>query len=251
VAGVTRQPLKTLEWQGRALRALPRSVRFYRRSVAPAIGGVASRLTGGDRRTAGCSTPRRSGRRGRRPTGPCPAPLLGGWHRAAPGGEAGQGRARGHRERRRHGRLRGWSAALLQAHDELPAVPLLATVPVSVRTAEQRRTSGNGVSARLAAPPTHLADPVDRLHAVHETMRAAKQHAALAAEVLQDMAQYAAPALVTRAERVAAQMRLADVLNPPCNLVVSDVPGPREPLYLAGARVRAYLPVSVVTDGLD
>ena len=145
------------------------------------------------------------------------------------------------------GGLRRW----LEVHHELPSQPLLAMVPVSTRTAQQQGEFGNQVSAMIAALPTHLADPVERLQAVHQSMRVAKeQHQAVDARALQDMTQFTAPALATRAARVAAQLRLADVVAPPYNVVISNVPGPRAPLYLAGARMVGYFPVSMVTDGL-
>lgn len=252
LAGLSMQPLKAVELQGRMLRSLPRSVRFAGRTVAPAVGGVAKRLTGGGSPDGGLlnlptvRAPRTSFNRPITPHrrfayGTTALPAVKTVKRAfgvTVNDVVMAGCAGG---------LRRW----LEKHDELPDGPLLAMVPVSIRTEEQRGTFGNRVSAMIAALPTHLDDPVERLQAAHEAMRAAKeQHAAIDAEVLQDMAQFAAPALATRAARVAAQMRLADVLDPPYNLVVSNVPGPREPLYLAGARVRAYLPVSVVTDGL-
>ncbi len=82
-------------------------------------------------------------------------------------------------------------------------------------------------------------------------MRAAKeQHHAIGAETRQDVTQCAMPALATRAARVAAQMKIADYVNPPYDVVISNAPGPRRPLYLAGATVLGYCPVSVVSDGL-
>jgi WS/DGAT/MGAT family acyltransferase len=145
------------------------------------------------------------------------------------------------------GALRRW----LEVHRELPEQPLLAMVPLSVRTPEQQGQYGNRVSAMIAALPTHLPEPVDRLMAVHDAMRAAKeQHQAIGAETLQDVTQFTVPALATRAARVAAQMRVMDYVNPPYNVVISNVPGPRTPLYLAGATVLGYYPVSVVADGL-
>ena len=69
------------------------------------------------------------------------------------------------------------------------------------------------------------------------------------AEALVDFTQFSPPALATRAIRMAAATRIADRMNPPVNLVISNVPGPRQPLYLAGAELQHYYPVSTIVDG--
>lgn len=144
------------------------------------------------------------------------------------------------------GALRRW----LADHDELPGRPLLAAVPMSVRTEDERDAVGNRVSGWIAPLPTDEPDPAERLRKAHEAMRAAKeQHAAIGADVLADFTQFAMPAMAARAARVAASLRVADYVNPPFNLVVSNVPGPQQPLYLAGARLQHLYPVSTVADG--
>jgi diacylglycerol O-acyltransferase len=145
------------------------------------------------------------------------------------------------------GALRRW----LQGRDELPDQPLLVAVPISVRTEEQRDALGNRVSSLIAAIPTDEPDPAMRLRRTHEAMRVAKeQHAAIGADVHADFTQFAMPAMAARAARVAASMRIADYVNPPFNLVISNVPGSQQPLYLAGARLLHTYPVSTITDGL-
>lgn len=145
------------------------------------------------------------------------------------------------------GAMRRW----LLDHDELPEKPLLAMVPVSTRTAEQAASAGNQVSAMVAPLPTHLADPAERLRAAGDAMQAAKdQHAALPAHLLQDFSQFAAPAAAQLVADTAANLRWADRVAPPFNLVVSNVPGPREPLYYAGALLEANYPVSIINDGM-
>ena len=143
------------------------------------------------------------------------------------------------------GALRVW----LQKHDALPEGPLVAAVPVSIRTEEQKGTHGNRVSAVITPLPTHLADPAGRLAAVHEAMGAAKdQHNALPADLLTDIAQFSMPALANQANRLATRLRLLQRI-PPFNLIISNVPGPTVDLYLGGARLEGVYPLSAIADG--
>lgn len=143
------------------------------------------------------------------------------------------------------GALRRW----LADHDALPSDPLVAAVPVSVRTEAQQGAGGNRVSTMTAPLPTHVADPAERLTLCHEAMRAAKeQHGALPADLLSDVTQFAMPALAGQAARMAARLRLVEWLSP-FNLIISNVPGPNLALYYAGARLLRYYPLSAVADG--
>src|SRR5205085_4105617 len=96
---------------------------------------------------------------------------------------------------------------------------------------------------------TNEPDPVERLRLTHEALRAAKErHRALPAQLLQDATQFIPPAVFARASRVT--FSLAATRTPVWNLVVSNVPGPQFPLYMAGAQLVANYPVSVITDGM-
>jgi len=143
------------------------------------------------------------------------------------------------------GALRRW----LLDHDALPDVPLVAAVPVSVRTESQQGTMGNQVSIMLSDLPTHLGSAGDRLSAVHRAMKVAKeQHDAIPARLLADVSQFTVPVLANQAWRLSARLRLFERVNP-YNVIISNVPGPDVPLYLAGAELRAYYPVSAIFDG--
>jgi diacylglycerol O-acyltransferase len=142
--------------------------------------------------------------------------------------------------------IREW----LIAHDELPEEPLLAQIPVSVRTDEERGTYGNKISIMIVPLATDEPDPVARLMRTHEAMKAAKdRHRALPAQTLQDVAQFIPPAINARAARVALQMGTRQGLRPLYNVVISNVPGPPIPIYMAGAELQHNYPVSVITDG--
>ena len=145
------------------------------------------------------------------------------------------------------GALRRW----LVAHDELPADPLLAMVPVSVRTEEQRGSFGNRVSMMVVPLPTNEADPGRQLELIRDATKVAKeQFRAIPAEELMDLAEFTPPALLAQAARTTGRLRIADTTNPPVNLVVSNVPGPSFPLYCAGAQLEGMYPVSTITDGM-
>jgi WS/DGAT/MGAT family acyltransferase len=139
----------------------------------------------------------------------------------------------------------------LDARGELPADPLVAMVPVSVRTQGQKGSFGNQVSAMTASLHTHVSDPLQRLRCIHESMRVAKeQHQALPATLLQDFAQFAPPAVAARAARVIARATVANWVDVPFNVVISNVPGPQFPLYGLGAKLVAHYPVSAINDGV-
>ena len=144
------------------------------------------------------------------------------------------------------GALRRW----LLDHDELPEKPLRAMVPISVRD-ESDTEVGNRVSAMVAVLPTTEPDAVERLQLAHQAMSVAKtQHAALPADLLQEFAEAAPPAVANLAFRLVSSTPVADVVNPPFNVVISNVPGPPFPLYTAGARMRHSFPVSAITHGV-
>ena len=87
------------------------------------------------------------------------------------------------------GAVRSW----LLEHDVVPERSLQALIPISIRTEEDRGEIGNKVSGMIAPIGTHIADPLERLHYVHETMLIAKEtHQATPATLLQDFAQFAA-----------------------------------------------------------
>jgi diacylglycerol O-acyltransferase / wax synthase len=141
--------------------------------------------------------------------------------------------------------MRSW----LLERDELPDDPLVAMVPVSVRRQEEMGTFGNRVGVMICPIPTDVADPRKRLLRAHETLGVAKRrHKAVPASLLQDVTQFIPPAIHARAARVT--MQLTAGIQPPLNLVISNVPGPPIPLYCAGAELQANFPVSVVADGV-
>jgi diacylglycerol O-acyltransferase len=138
--------------------------------------------------------------------------------------------------------LRRW----LIDHDALPARPLVAAVPVSLRETEDG-SHGNQISAMFTPVPTHLADPRERVAAVRNTMDTAKQRqVATPGQWLAELTATVPPPFASLAAR--ALFRLTPAAVPPINLVISNVPGPQFPLYLCGAKVLGYYPISVISD---
>jgi WS/DGAT/MGAT family acyltransferase len=145
------------------------------------------------------------------------------------------------------GALRRW----LAADSDLPTEPLLAIVPVSVRTPDQAGTFGNRVSTMIVALPTDEPDTRQRVERISAVMRSAKdRHHATPATLMQDANEFVPPALLARASRVIFQLSLRDSLAPPVNVVISNVPGSPAPLFLAGAQLLAQYPVSLIMDGV-
>jgi WS/DGAT/MGAT family acyltransferase len=145
------------------------------------------------------------------------------------------------------GAVRRW----LVERGELPEEPLVAQIPVSVRSAEQAGTFGNQIMLMSAPLHTEQFDPVERLRRTHESLQVMKdRHKALPAQLLQDANEFIPPAVFSRAARLTFALSSSGRGRPAWNLVLSNVPGPQHPLYCAGARLEANFPVSVITDGM-
>ncbi len=132
----------------------------------------------------------------------------------------------------------------LQMHDALPDKPLIAMVPVSVRDPAQG-DGGNQISILLANLATHLDDPVERLHAIVESTKQAKDRLSKMSR-LERVAHAAAMSAPMGASMVTGHAKRRPIYN----VVISNVPGPSETLYLDGMRLDETYPVSIPVEYL-
>ncbi len=139
----------------------------------------------------------------------------------------------------------------LDGRDALPAESLIAMVPVSVRTEDERGDMGNKVSAMLVDLATDVSDPIARTVRVRQSAASAKvHHEAIGARTLSSSSDILPFSLSGMAARLYTRMELAERHRPIFNLVVTNVPGPQVPLYLSGARLLHHLGAAPIFDGL-
>jgi diacylglycerol O-acyltransferase / wax synthase len=116
-------------------------------------------------------------------------------------------------------------------------VVLKAMVPVSVRADVDRGALGNQVAAMWAPLPVGVTDPVERLLKVSRAMDGIKESGqAVGAQVLTTLSGFAPPTIMAQAARLQARQRLF-------NVVVTNVPGPQQPLYMLGRELEALYPM--------
>jgi WS/DGAT/MGAT family acyltransferase len=136
------------------------------------------------------------------------------------------------------------------ARGEEPGGSLVALVPVSVRDESERDALGNRISAMLVSLGTRVEDDAVRLQQIREDVYAAKEQSRIVgSDMFAGWAQAAVPVVATRLSRLASNLRLFDHVPPIFNLIVSNVPGPDFPLYLAGARLVAMYPLGPIIEG--
>jgi WS/DGAT/MGAT family acyltransferase len=128
---------------------------------------------------------------------------------------------------------------------------LVAMVPVSVRAPSERDALGNRVSALLVSLASGVEDAAARFRHIRDGMETAKEQSrSIGPDVFAGWAQAILPAVGTRLSRLVTNLRLFDHLAPVFNLIVSNVPGPDFPLYLAGARMVAMYPLGPIVEGV-
>jgi WS/DGAT/MGAT family acyltransferase len=135
--------------------------------------------------------------------------------------------------------------AYLVERAALPDAPLVAMVPVSLRTKDEQDAGGNMVGTILCNLATDVVDPAQRRDAISTSMTDNKkvfaelprtQALALSAFLMSGLAMGLLPGFVSSAP-------------PPFNIVISNVPGASEPLYWNGARLDGNYPFSIALDG--
>lgn len=135
----------------------------------------------------------------------------------------------------------------LLERDELPDVPLVATVPVSVRDKSQRpgRNQTTWMFCRLES---HIADPAERIRTIAAGNCAAKEHtAAMGATLLHDWTEFGGQTMFGAAMRILPRIPLST--SPVYNMILSNVPGPRDQLYFLGCGIESMYPLGPLLGG--
>lgn len=123
---------------------------------------------------------------------------------------------------------------------ELPAVPLVAAVPVSVHD-KSHRPGRNHTTWMFCRLDSQISDPAERIRTAASGNAAAKDHtAAIGPDLLHDWTQFGGPAVFGAVRKILPRIPIS---SPAYNLILSSVPGPQTELYFLGCRIDAMYPI--------
>ena len=132
----------------------------------------------------------------------------------------------------------------------LPKKSLIAAVPISLRKPGDT-TSDNQASMSLISLGTHIADPLRRLAHIRTASQSMKSTLGGVKNILPtDFPSLGLPWLMEAAASLYGRAKVADRIPQVANVAISNVPGPPMPLYLAGARMLANYPTSIIVHGM-
>ncbi len=121
---------------------------------------------------------------------------------------------------------------------ELPEANLTAMAPISVRQENEKAALGNLVSAMVVSLGTHIADPLERLAHIHaDAVNSKGLTNAVGARTLTDYSQLIPSGLAGLGARLYTRLGVANATAPVFNVVATNVPGSRVPLYFCGAKM--------------
>jgi diacylglycerol O-acyltransferase len=144
----------------------------------------------------------------------------------------------------------GGLRAYLLERGELPDKSLVAGVPVSTWQQGQP-VRANSASPLFTALPVQVEDPVSRIRLIHDVTAGAKaQFKLLGPQMLAEWSELTPPLPYEAVIRLLQRARIANRLPPPINLVVSNVPGPTEPLYIGGGRLDTIISMGPILEGI-
>jgi diacylglycerol O-acyltransferase len=140
----------------------------------------------------------------------------------------------------------------LKEQGALPAKSMTAAVPISLRE-EGNTDANNQVFGMICSIATNVDDPRTRLETIIAQSTKSKEMShplrALMPQVT-NLSMLGAPIMMQILALLYSRSNLSDVLPPAANITVSNVPGPRQTLYAAGAELLHIFPVSISTHGL-
>jgi len=135
-------------------------------------------------------------------------------------------------------------------HGPLPRKSLVAAVPISLRS-KGDTASNNQASMSLISLGTHIADPGKRLAHVMAASASMKATLGSVKSLLPtDFPSMGVPWLMEGLTAIYGRAGVADRIPPVANVVISNVPGPTVPLYMAGAKMLTNYPTSIVVHGV-
>jgi diacylglycerol O-acyltransferase / wax synthase len=140
----------------------------------------------------------------------------------------------------------------LQEIEKLPSKSLVAMVPISIRAKETDEAKvDNQLSAMLVQIATHLADPIERLEAIQEnTNRGKTYQGALGAKTLAGMAEAIPFGIANQAARLYSRFKISEFHKPVFNVAITNVPGPKIPLYINGHKMISVMGSAPIIDGM-
>jgi len=139
----------------------------------------------------------------------------------------------------------------LGGHGVLPERPMVTSVPVGTYKGSEPRLMGNKVSNIFSLLPVDEPDPLERLRIVHEVTAGEKEELNIKGEtMLEEWAEYRPPTLTSWLMHTYSRHRIANRHRPPINTITSNVPGPREELRIAGARIVEIYSVGPILEGI-
>ncbi|MDO6598819.1 wax ester/triacylglycerol synthase family O-acyltransferase [Tenacibaculum sp. 1_MG-2023] len=134
--------------------------------------------------------------------------------------------------------------------DQLPSLPLVANVPISIRVKGEKQNFDNKISNMLVQIGTHIEDPIERLEYIQEQTEMGKsRHKAVGAKSLMKMAEIVPFGLANLASGIYSKYNIKELHRPPFNVTITNVPGPQTALYLKGHKTVGVFGLTPVVDG--
>lgn len=139
----------------------------------------------------------------------------------------------------------------LQSKEALPERSMWTLLPIHVHHQSDRGIPGHRVKLARAKLMTAMADPYERLQAIHLEMIRVKSEDVLSASEMSELQEVLPSVTMAAAARtIVAGIGPGEQFRENHNTVVTDIPGPRQPLYLCGAKLIGFTGMGIILDNL-